>query len=76
MNGCSECGDLDRCKKGYYSVENEYVAKAAAMFIRRHGEVSYTSALRRAAEEGSEYPGSFDGTGSVEGALKLLEQYL
>ena len=44
------------------------------MFIRKHGKETYTEALRRAVEAGENYPKSFDAQGSVEAALRLLEQ--
>ncbi len=40
--------ELDGCAKGYYGNQDEYVAKATAMFIRKHGKETYTEALRRA----------------------------
>ena len=73
--GCWFCTELDGCEKGYYGNQDEYVAKATAMFIRKHGKETYTEALRRAVEAGENYPKSFDAQGSVEAALRLLEQY-
>lgn len=73
LEGCWLCTELDGCAKGYYGNQDEYVAKA--MFIRKHGKETYTEALRRAVEAGENYPKSFDAQGSVEAALRLLEQY-
>lgn len=75
LEGCWICTELDGCAKGYYGNQDEYVAKATAMFIRKHGKETYTEALRRAVEAGENYPKSFDAQGSVEAALRLLEQY-
>lgn len=75
LEGCWLCTELDGCAKGYYGNQDEYVAKATAMFIRKHGKETYTEALRRAVETGENYPKSFDAQGSVEAALRLLEQY-
>lgn len=75
LEGCWLCTELDGCAKGYYGNQDEYVAKATAMFIRKHGKETYTEALRRAVEAGENYPKSFDAQGSVEAALHLLEQY-
>lgn len=75
LEGCWLCTELDGCAKGYYGNQDEYVAKATAMFIRKHGKETYTEALRRAVEAGENYPKSFDVQGSVEAALRLLEQY-
>ena len=75
LEGCWLCTELDGCAKGYYGNQDEYVAKATAMFIRKHGKETYTEALRRAVEAGENYPKSFDAQGSVEAALRLLEQY-
>jgi hypothetical protein len=76
LNGCYECGDLKGCMKGYYGRENEYIAKATALFINRYGEDCYTKTLKRAIGDGADYPGTFDETGSVDSALKLLEKYI
>lgn len=75
LEGCWLCTELDGCAKGYYGNQDEYVVKATAMFIRKHGKETYTEALRRAVEAGENYPKSFDAQGSVEAALRLLEQY-
>ena len=75
LEGCWLCTELDGCAKGYYGNQDEYVAKVTAMFIRKHGKETYTEALRRAVEAGENYPKSFDAQGSVEAALRLLEQY-
>lgn len=48
LEGCWLCTELDGCAKGYYGNQDEYVAKATAMFIRKHGKETYTEALRRA----------------------------
>ena len=73
LEGCWLCTELDGCAKEYYGNQDEYVAKATAMFIRKHGKETYTEALRRAVEAGENYPKSFDAQGSVEAALRLLE---
>ena len=75
LEGCWLCTKLDGCAKGYYGNQDEYVAKATAMFIRKHGKETYTEALCRAVEARENYPKSFDAQGSVEAALRLLEQY-
>lgn len=75
LNGCYECNNLEKCKKGYYSKENEYVAKATALFVKKYGEKCYTETLKKAVEAGIKYPKNFDKTGSIEGALELLEKY-
>lgn len=75
LGGCYECADLDECDKGYFGRENEYIAKATALFIKKHGEDCYTSTLKRAIEAGEDYPKTFDASGSVESALGILEGY-
>ncbi|MEG0741309.1 MAG: DUF3795 domain-containing protein [Clostridia bacterium] len=75
LDGCYECEDLLACKKGYYQKEDEYVAKATALFIRRHGSQEYTNALKRAINDGVQYPKMFDASGSVANALAILEKY-
>lgn len=76
LEGCFACPDLLSCKQGYYGVEKEYIAKAAALFIQKYGQECYTETLKKAIGNGEEYAQSFDEQGSVEGALKLLEKYL
>lgn len=75
LQGCYECGDLDTCKTGYYERDDEYIAKASALFIRRHGEKSYADTLKTAMKSGFNYPETFDSSGSVENALSLLERF-
>lgn len=65
-----------RVLNGYYSRENEYVAKATALFIRKYGKEWYTVTLRRVMESDTNYPKSFDEEGSVEKALCLLESFI
>ncbi len=74
-DGCYDCPELMSCKKGYYSNENEYAAKATAAFIHKYGKEEYTKTLKKAIESGMAYAKDLDMTGSVEDALKLLEQY-
>ena len=75
LDGCCDCADLPKCAKGYYGQRGEYVAKATALFVHRHGKAAYTRALASAVADGLNYPKSFDGEGSVEAALALLERY-
>ena len=74
--GCYACEDLLDCHKGYYGKENEYIAKATALFIKKHGEDLYSKTLKSAVGKGLNYPKSFDETGSVQAALDLLESYM
>ncbi|WP_167957474.1 DUF3795 domain-containing protein [Anaerosporobacter faecicola] len=74
-DGCYDCDQIDDCVKGYYSISNEFVAKATAKFIHQYGKEAYTRTLKRAIDSGENYQKSFDSTGSVDGALRLLEKY-
>lgn len=76
LDGCYECDELAQCKLGYYANENEYTAKATAMFVKKYGKEVYHVALKKAIEDHVEYAKNFDETGSVEAALALLERYL
>lgn len=76
LDGCYDCANLKSCTKGYYGQENEYIAKATALFIKTYGKEAYTKTLIKAIEAGTDYPKSFDATGSVEAALKLLESFI
>lgn len=76
LDGCYDCPELEDCRKGYYGVENEYICKATALFVRLHGKEALGKALARAIREGEDYPKSFDASGSTQAALALLEKYL
>ena len=75
LNGCYECDKIDDCKIGYYGKNNEYMAKASALFIKKHGEECFSKALMHAIKAGEIYPKTFDNTGSVSGILEILEKY-
>lgn len=75
FEGCWECPELAGCTKGYYGRENEYAAKATALFAGRHGKDAYSKALARAISKGLEYPKELDECGSVQAALELLEEH-
>jgi len=76
LNGCYLCDELLSCEKGYYGRENEYIAKATALFIKEYREKCYTLALEKAIESGEDYPKSFDVSGSVMNAMGILKKYL
>jgi hypothetical protein len=76
LTGCYECDNIDNCEIGYYGNKNEYVAKATALFIKKYGEANYSKTLKKAIDAGENYPKTFDGAGSVNGALQILEKYL
>ncbi|MCL2834167.1 MAG: DUF3795 domain-containing protein [Treponema sp.] len=76
LSGCYECSDIEDCMIGYYGQKNEYIAKATALFIKKHGGESYSKTLKRAIDAGKNYPKTFDAAGSVKGALELLEKYI
>lgn len=52
LNGCYECEEVEGCRKGYYSAEDFYTAKGAALFIREHGKEAYTAAHEAMEREG------------------------
>jgi len=76
LKGCYSCDELMGCKKGYYSKTKECTAKATAIFIKKHGIKCYSKTLKKAVDNGIKYTKKFDATGSVEKALKLLEEYI
>ena len=76
LDGCYDCNELEDCKKGYYSIETEYVCKTTALFIKKYGKEIYTQTLKKAINQGENYPKSFDICGSVEKAMALLEKYI
>lgn len=76
IDGCYECDLLKTCEKGYYSNQKEYVAKATAIFIKKYGLECYKNTLKSAIDSGVNYPKTFDESGSVEKAIKILEKYI
>ena len=73
---CYECPIIEDCKIGYFGQKDEYIAKATALFVKKHGEKCYSKTLKQAIDSGENYPKTFDATGSVNGALELLEKYI
>ena len=43
LDGCYGCGELEACKKGFYSADNDGAddCKTQALFIRKHGKDAY-----------------------------------
>ena len=76
VEGCYLCDELDDCKKGYYSKEDEHVAKAAALFIREVGGERAEHALAKVIEASKETGETLEKAESVEEALALLHRYL
>lgn len=76
LYGCWECDELEGCKKGYYSIENEYLCKASALFIRKHGRDDALRMLEYATKGGTQNEKTFDKAGSVDNALALMEKAL
>lgn len=75
LDGCWDCPELDGCERGFYGRDQEYAAKAAALFIRKYGKTAYGETLRRAIQKGLAYAKDLDDAGSVENALALLERF-
>lgn len=75
LDGCYDCLELENCTVGYYGNENEYAAKATAIYIKKYGKEKYTETLKKAIEGGMEYAKDLDGCGSVEKAVELLEKW-
>ena len=73
LDGCYGCPELLSCTKGYYSAEDGYTAKGAALFIRRYGKESLAAVHTRLEAAGKDYAKESRG---VESALELLEEYL
>lgn len=76
LEGCYACGELDSCATGFYGLENQYAAKATAMFLRKYGKDIYSQTLSRAIAEGLAYAQDLDAAGSPEAALALLENHI
>jgi hypothetical protein len=74
LDGCYECQGLEDCNFGFYSTE-ERVAKAAALFIQKHGKNKYNIALRNAISDGIKYPNQFNEIIDIHKMIKLLEKY-
>ncbi len=76
LYGCYECEDLTDCKKGYYSVENEFDAKAAALFIKEVGPQRAQKALEKQVEASKSTGITLKQAKSVEEVLALLRKHL
>lgn len=52
IDGCYECSELDDCKKGFYTPDNDgaAAAKAQAMFIRKYGKKALLRVLDKLHE--------------------------
>ncbi len=73
LDGCFACEELSECKKGYYGADDFYTAKAAALFLQKHGKEAYSKVHRLLEERGEKYPGNAK---SPEEALAFLEACL
>lgn len=76
LEGCYNCPDLDHCKKGFYSKEDEHVAKAAALFIREYGAELSEKALSGVINAAEVTGETLEKAKSVEEALAMLRKYL
>lgn len=78
LDGCYECPELIKCKKGFYNGENGVTAKADALFINKHGIEKYKVTLKKVIDAGfGDLDKDKDGNSrSVEQALELLEKYM
>lgn len=74
LEGCYACGELEGCSIGFYGNENQYAAKATAMFIQKYGKETYSLCLAQAIAQGLNYTKDLDDAGSPEAALALLEK--
>lgn len=76
ITGCYECFELTNCTYGFYSREEEQVAKATALFIQKYGLDKYDITLENAIQNGMNYPERFNKLSSVQDMIRLLEKYL
>lgn len=75
IDGCHACAELPECRKGYFSVEDGYTAKAASTFVRMYGKAAFSAALNGAAKDGRDDKTIMRGSGSFDNAMKMLESY-
>ena len=76
VNGCYECDELEGCKKGFYSIEDQFVAKAAALFIREYGSEQSEKALANVIKDAEITGKTLEKAKSVEEALELLRSHM
>lgn len=50
LDGCYACPELSSCEKGYFSAGDGYTAKAASLYLMKHGREAYVKMLERAGE--------------------------
>lgn len=72
LDGCWQCEALDDCPKGYFSADDGYIAKAAALFIREYGKKDYDLAHQAIAAAGKHYPKSLPSNANVSITLQFL----
>lgn len=70
LDGCYDCPEMEKCRKGYYSTEDYYTAKGAALFIRKHGKAAFTAAHETLEKARKSYK---ENANSVEEILNNLE---
>lgn len=75
IDGCYECQELEVCKKGFYTTDNDgaAAARAQAMFIRKYGKKAFLQ-VREQIQERYEFTKTQEilGQDMYEG-LKILE---
>ena len=75
INGCYECLELLNCGHGFFSREDEQVAKATALFIQKHGLLEYDKTLKASINSGVKYPEHFNALNSVQKMIQLLDAH-
>ena len=75
FDGCWECGELDECRKGYFQADDGYMAKAAALYIRKHGKEKYAKAHDAMVAAGIDIAKSIEGTPDVDKVLAVYARY-
>lgn len=76
FDGCYQCGELSTCEKGFFANKDQYLAKAASVFIGKHGKEKYTVALEGVKAHCADESKAFENCKSVDDALKLLEKWM
>lgn len=76
FDGCYECGELADCEKGFFGNKDQYLAKAASMFVGKYGKEKYAAALDGIKANVEDESKAFVGCKSVDDAFKLLERWM
>lgn len=76
LDGCYQCNELVSCEKGFFGKKDQFLAKAASLFIAKYGKGKYAAALDGVKAHCEDESKAFEGCKSVDDAVRLLEKWM